>query len=30
MTRHWIARRLFMGSVGYLSQLLATYDDLKV
>ncbi len=30
MTRGWIARRLQMGSPGYLSQLLARYDDLKL
>lgn len=30
MTRGWIARRLQMGSAGYLSQLLAKYDDLKL
>ena len=30
MTRQWIAQRLRMGSAGYLSQLLAKYDDLKL
>lgn len=30
MTRPWIAQRLRMGSAGYLSQLLAEYDDLKL
>jgi hypothetical protein len=30
MSRGWIARHLHIGSAGYLSQLLAQYDDLKV
>ncbi len=30
MSRRWIAQRLRMGSAGYLSQLLARYDDLKL
>ncbi|MGZ5004352.1 MAG: transposase, partial [Chthoniobacterales bacterium] len=30
MTRRWIAQRLHMGSAGYLSQLLGSYDNLKL
>ena len=30
VTRAWIAHRLHMGSAGYLSQLLGSYDDLKL
>lgn len=30
MSRKWIAQELQMGSAGYLSQLLAKYDDLKI